>query len=633
MSTQVQPSNSQNPLRATLTEQLGQVSSSCTRCQRCVSECQYLKNYGDPKKIADAYDPARRFYQGLPFECSLCGLCKAVCPENVDPSAMFLEMRRETFDRGEGDYPEHGVLRAYEQKGTSKRYNWYGLPTGCDTIFFPGCALAGTRPEKTRQVFEHIQRTIPSVGIVLDCCNKQSHDLGKEEYFQTMFGELRNYLQDNDVKTVLVACPNCHKVFSEYGSEFETRTVYEFINEVDLPETEQVSGMVTVHDPCVARFNDSVQSAVRELIDKKGLQIKEGTHAKQTTLCCGEGGAVSCISPDLAKTWTEKRIGEADGRRIVTYCAGCSKTLGAHGSTSHVLDLIFEPQAAIDGTVKVDKAPLTYLNRVKLKKHFQSNVDAAVSRERDFIAGEKAGGGLVGKLTILALIIAAIVTVRFTGATEYLEQEKLRALIQGYGVLAPAIYMILFSITPVLFLPGLPMAMVGGILFGPFWGVVYALSSATIGACVAFLVSRYLARGWIESKLKSPRWRHLDEKVEKQGWKMVAFTRLIPLFPFNLLNYAFGLTRIRFIHYALATFLFMLPGCVAIVAFSSSLLDLLRGEISPTFFLGLLLLISFSLFPTLYKRYGFKHSLKIKTAVTAGIVLAVSVGMLLIDYL
>lgn len=633
MSPQVQPSDAHIPLRATLSEQLGQVSDNCTRCQRCVTECQYLKNYGDPKKIADAYDPAGRFYQGLPFECSLCGLCKAVCPEDVDPTSLFLEMRRETFDRGEGDYPEHGVLRAYEQKGTSKRYNWYGLPEGCDTIFFPGCALAGTRPEKTRKVFEHIQKTIPNAGIVLDCCNKQSHDLGKEEYFRTMFSELRNYLKDNGVKTVLVACPNCHQVFSEYGSEFETRTVYEFINETDLPETGQVSGTVTVHDPCVARFNDAAQTAVRELIDKKGLQVEEGGHAKRTTLCCGEGGAVSCVSPDLAKAWTEKRIGEADGRRIVTYCAGCSKTLGAHGSTSHVLDLLFEPQAAMAGKVKVDNAPVTYLNRIKLKKHFQSNVDVAVSRERNFLAEEKSGGGLTGKLAILAVVVAAIVTVRLTGATEYLEQEKLRALIQGYGVLAPAIFMVIFSIAPVLFLPGLPMAIVGGILFGPFWGVVYTLSSATIGACIAFLVSRYLARGWIENKLKSPRWRHLDEKVEKQGWKMVAFTRLIPLFPFNLLNYAFGLTRIRFIHYALGTFLFMLPGCIAIITFSSSLLDLIRGEVSSTFLLGLLLMVLISLFPSFYKRYGFKQSLKTKTAVTAGIVFAVTVGIFLIDHL
>ena len=75
--------------------------------------------------------------------------------------------------------------------------------------------------------------------------------------------------------------------------------------------------------------------------------------------------------------------------------------------------------------------------------------------------------------------------------------------------------------------------------------MLYTITSATIGACLAFLISRYIARDWIEKKLSSPRWKRLEQGVDKHGWKIVAFTRLIPLFPFNLLNYALGLTRIK----------------------------------------------------------------------------------------
>ena len=136
------------------------------------------------------------------------------------------------------------------------------------------------------------------------------------------------------------------------------------------------------------------------------------------------------------------------------------------------------------------------------------------------------------------ITLAFIVAFRVAGLTEYLEQGRLRTLIEGYGTLAPLLYMLLYAVAPTLFLPGLPLTVVGGLLFGPFWGVVYTIISATTGACIAFLVSRYLARDWVEQKLKSPRWRHLDEQVAKHGWKMVAMTRLVPLFPFNLLNYA-----------------------------------------------------------------------------------------------
>jgi uncharacterized membrane protein YdjX (TVP38/TMEM64 family) len=86
----------------------------------------------------------------------------------------------------------------------------------------------------------------------------------------------------------------------------------------------------------------------------------------------------------------------------------------------------------------------------------------------------------------------------------------------------------------------------------------------------------------------------------------VAFTRLIPLFPFNLLNYAFGLTRIRFFEYAVATFLCMLPACIAFIVFSSSLLDLLRGRISGSFILGAALVAAISSLPFFYRRFSRK---------------------------
>jgi uncharacterized membrane protein YdjX (TVP38/TMEM64 family) len=179
----------------------------------------------------------------------------------------------------------------------------------------------------------------------------------------------------------------------------------------------------------------------------------------------------------------------------------------------------------------------------------------------------------------------------------------LRQLVQTYGTLAPVIYMLIYTIAPALFLPGLPITVAGGILFGPFWGVVYSITSATLGACVAFLVSRYIAKDWVESKLKNPRWQRLDQGVERHGWKVVAFTRLIPLFPFNLLNYAFGLTKIKFSHYAITTFVCMLPGCIAYIVFSSSLLEVLRGNISQTFIIGAVMVLFLSLIPFIYRRY------------------------------
>ncbi len=600
-----------SPLRLSLRAPLIDHEVRCNHCRRCVVECAFLKKYGDPGELAAAYDPEETFHQGLPFECSLCGLCTAVCPEGLDPSALFLEMRRESVARGKGDFPEHKGLVAYERKGTSRRFSWYALPEGCTTIFFPGCALPGTRPERTRDVFDRVRERDPKAGIVLDCCTKPSHDLGREEYFRAMFGEMKYWLLDNGVQSVLVACPNCYRVFKDHGGEFEVRSIYEFLAEEDAPSL-QGAQRVSVHDPCVIRFDREPQEAVRTLLARQGVEVEEAAHSGRSTLCCGEGGAVGSISPELARIWTRQRAGEAGGKRIVTSCAGCAHLLGARTPTSHILDLVFDGDGALAGKARVSRAPFTYLNRLRLKKRLKETLPAAITRERTFTAGEPAPGGWVGKTALLAFVVLAMVAVRASGLTQYLDQDQLRALIAGTGVLGPLIYMALYAIAPALFLPGLPLSIAGGILFGPLWGVIYTIFSATAGACVAFLVSRHLARGWIEGKLRSPRWRHLDEQVEKHGWKMVAFTRLIPLFPFNLLNYAFGLTRVKFSHYALATFVFMLPGCIAFIVFSSSLLEVLQGRITPTFLLGLALMVLVSLIPLAYRRHQARRLRKVE---------------------
>ncbi len=134
--------------------------------------------------------------------------------------------------------------------------------------------------------------------------------------------------------------------------------------------------------------------------------------------------------------------------------------------------------------------------------------------------------------------------------------------IEQSGVLAPLIFMLIYILATVFFLPGSMMTLVGGALFGPVMGVFYNLTAATIGAVLAFLAARYLASDWVARK-SAGRLKELVNGVEQEGWRFVAFVRLVPLFPFNLLNYALGLTRIRLLDYTLATYICMLPGAIA----------------------------------------------------------------------
>jgi len=229
---------------------------------------------------------------------------------------------------------------------------------------------------------------MPSLGIVLDCCMKISHDLGREDHFRVMFQEMKDFLINKGVKKIVVVCPNCQRIFSAYGGGLAVSTVYEIMDAHPLPVTEKVAGTVTIHDPCPLRFSPEVQLSIRSLVAKMGLTIEEMPHQGKSTLCCGEGGLVSRLSPELAGNWGDMRKAEAGGKRIITYCAGCTNHLSGRTPTSHIVDLLWEPQATMAGNVGITKSPFTYLKRLKLKRTFQqrdiAQSTAPITRERTF---------------------------------------------------------------------------------------------------------------------------------------------------------------------------------------------------------------------------------------------------------
>lgn len=163
-------------------------------------------------------------------------------------------------------------------------------------------------------------------------------------------------------------------------------------------------------------------------------------------------------------------------------------------------------------------------------------------------------------------IIGLILLIAIIGLTLW-QSKSIDALaitqhIEDFGPLAWLVFMLLYAVGTVFFFPGSVLTLAGGAMFGPVLGTFLNLTSATIGAALAFIVARYLASEWVEEKTGG-RLKQLKDGVEKEGWRFVAFVRLVPLFPFNLLNYALGLTRIRFSHYLLATYICMLPGAIA----------------------------------------------------------------------
>lgn len=164
------------------------------------------------------------------------------------------------------------------------------------------------------------------------------------------------------------------------------------------------------------------------------------------------------------------------------------------------------------------------------------------------------------RLLLLLLVVGVIVYAAFNA--EQLNPQSMQQFIEDSGQLAPLFFMLAYILSTVLFLPGSVLTLLGGALFGPVLGTFYSLTAATLGAMLSFLIARYLASDWVAQK-SSGKLKQLMLGVESEGWRFVAFTRLVPLFPFNLLNYALGLTKISFSQYSLASYIFMLPGAIA----------------------------------------------------------------------
>lgn len=182
--------------------------------------------------------------------------------------------------------------------------------------------------------------------------------------------------------------------------------------------------------------------------------------------------------------------------------------------------------------------------------------------------------------------------------------DRIRALVDAAGPWGPAVFMALYALATALFVPGVVFGLAGGALFGPVWGSLWNLLGATLGAAAAFLLARYMAGAWVRSRAGGAA-KRVVEGVEAEGWRFVALTRLVPLVPFNLLNYVLGLTRIDFGRYVVASLVCMIPGTVAYTWLGHAGTAALGGESDAIRYglLALALLALIAFLPRLVRRF------------------------------
>lgn len=193
-------------------------------------------------------------------------------------------------------------------------------------------------------------------------------------------------------------------------------------------------------------------------------------------------------------------------------------------------------------------------------------------------------------ILLMSLVAAVIVLSYVFGIGEKL--VALRDWIDSLGALGPVVFVFIYAGATVAALPGIAITIVAGAIFGSFVGVIVVSIASTFGASMAFLIARYFARDATAKWLaKRERFKQLDELTEKHGAIIVAIVRLVPLFPFNFVNYGFGLTKVHFWTYVFWSWLCMLPGTILYVVGTDAVIQAIVRKEIPWTLIGIVIAV------------------------------------------
>jgi uncharacterized membrane protein YdjX (TVP38/TMEM64 family) len=209
------------------------------------------------------------------------------------------------------------------------------------------------------------------------------------------------------------------------------------------------------------------------------------------------------------------------------------------------------------------------------------------------------------KLKPLLLVLFIVVLIYLGRIFDF---NALKESIASFGVLAPVVFMFVYAAITVMFVPATPFSILGGTIFGVGLGTLYSVIGATLGAAIAFLLVKWLGAKHFQKILSKTNLAKYNDRIEKHGFETILLLRLIPLFPFNALNFAMGLTKVKYRDFLLGTFVGIIPGAFVLVYIGSLIGDFsLRGMLlDPMFYVFLLTFVLLSAVGIVYKRRGNK---------------------------
>jgi NADPH-dependent glutamate synthase beta subunit-like oxidoreductase len=331
-------------------------ASRCLQCQclECVKVCEYLNSFrAYPKKYV------RQIYNNLSIvmghrqanklinSCSLCGLCKEVCPSGLDMGLVCKTARETLVAQGKmppsaHDFPlrdmefSNGEKCAFARRQPGTEQSSY--------LFFPGCQLAASAPEHVKSAYALLTRKLSGgVGVMSRCCGAPADWSGRAELFQSTGEAFLALWRELGSPRLILACSTCYEIFKTHFPDVPIVSLWEVLDNLGLPEGPEVEKReaIAVHDSCTTRHEGPIQESVRSILRRLGYEIEELALSRDKTGCCGYGGLMFFANPELAKSAIRRRAEESP-RDYLAYCAMCRDYLSFAGKrVYHLLDLMF----------------------------------------------------------------------------------------------------------------------------------------------------------------------------------------------------------------------------------------------------------------------------------------------------
>jgi NADPH-dependent glutamate synthase beta subunit-like oxidoreductase len=344
-----------DPSKGYSAEEAVREAQRCIQCQclECVKVCEYLNSFGSyPKKyVRQVYNNlsivmGHRHANKLINSCSLCGLCREVCPGDLHMGLVCKKAREALVSQGKmppsaHDFPLRDMLFSNSDKCALARHE-PGAATSA-FLFFPGCQLSGSAPEQVKDVYALLRGKLTGgVGLMLRCCGAPADWSGRVDLFRETLRDFTDQWRAMGSPQLILACSTCYEVFKTHLPEASILSLWEVIDRLGLPEPSgaAVPQVVAVHDACTTRHEKHIHKSVRSILQRLGIKVEELSLSSDRTECCGYGGLMFFANPEVADRAIRRRI-EQSPVDYVAYCAMCRDYLASRGKrTLHVLDLI-----------------------------------------------------------------------------------------------------------------------------------------------------------------------------------------------------------------------------------------------------------------------------------------------------